>query len=191
MKHIGPPPHKRGDWAEKARKQPPPPGRRETTRSQEGAMVAVRIVESILDGDIGTLICALFPFAIATWWIIRVHILSARKWKPPLVSWEGESDGGPPLSPATPCPSARAHGKAMRQPTPRTAQSGPLARWPLSGPRQRLGGWKCIVQSLKEHLAAAMRLSCTTASETAVSPALRPARTASRRCRVDIPPIST
>ena len=52
-------------------------------------MVAVRIVESILDGDIGTLICALFPFAIATWWIIRVHILSARKWKPPLVSWEG------------------------------------------------------------------------------------------------------
>ena len=47
-------------------------------------MVAVRIVESILDGDIGTLICALFPFAIATWWIIRVHILPARKWKPPL-----------------------------------------------------------------------------------------------------------
>ena len=46
-------------------------------------MVAVRIVESILDGDIGTLICALIPFAIATWWIIRAHILPARKWKPP------------------------------------------------------------------------------------------------------------
>ena len=46
-------------------------------------MIPVRIVESIFDGDIGTLICALFPFAIATWWIIRVHILPARKWKPP------------------------------------------------------------------------------------------------------------
>ena len=31
-------------------------------------MIPVRIVESIFDGDIGTLICALFPFAIATWW---------------------------------------------------------------------------------------------------------------------------
>ena len=38
-------------------------------------MVAVRLVERILDGDIGALICALFPFAIATWWVIRVHIL--------------------------------------------------------------------------------------------------------------------
>ena len=46
-------------------------------------MIPIRIVESIFDGDIGTLICALFPFAIATWWIIRVHILPARKWKPP------------------------------------------------------------------------------------------------------------
>ena len=42
-------------------------------------MIPVRIVESIFDGDIGTLICALFPFAIATWWIIRVHILPAQK----------------------------------------------------------------------------------------------------------------
>ena len=47
-------------------------------------MIPIRIVESIFDGDIGTLICALIPFAIATWWIIRVHILPARKWKPPL-----------------------------------------------------------------------------------------------------------
>ena len=46
-------------------------------------MIPVRIVESIFDGDIGTLICALIPFAIATWWIIRAHILPARKWKPP------------------------------------------------------------------------------------------------------------
>ena len=46
-------------------------------------MVAVRLVERILDGDIGALICALFPFAIATRWVIRVHILPDRKWKPP------------------------------------------------------------------------------------------------------------
>ncbi len=46
---------------------PPPPGRRETTRSQEGHMIGIRLVERILDGDIGALICALIPFALLIW----------------------------------------------------------------------------------------------------------------------------
>ena len=66
--------------------------------------------------------------------------MSRGPWTPPLASWGGvESDGGPPLSPATPCPSARAHGKATRQPTPRTAQSGPPARLAVVRPAARLG----------------------------------------------------
>ena len=46
-------------------------------------MGGIHLVERILDGDIGALICALIPFAIATWWIIRIYIRPARKWKPP------------------------------------------------------------------------------------------------------------
>ena len=101
-------------------------------------MVAVRIVESILDGDIGTLICALFPFAIATWWIIRVHILSARKWKPPLVSWEGESDGGHRCRRLR---RALAPGRMAKRRGSRHREQRNQARrraWPLSGLRQ---GW--------------------------------------------------
>ena len=30
-------------------------------------MIGIHLVERILDGDIGALICALIPFAIATW----------------------------------------------------------------------------------------------------------------------------
>ncbi len=48
-------------------------------------MIGIHLVERILDGDIGALICALIPFAIATWWIIRIYIRPARKWKPPQV----------------------------------------------------------------------------------------------------------
>ena len=45
--------------------------------------VAIDLVERIHDGDIGALICALFPFAIVSWLILRVYILPARKWKTP------------------------------------------------------------------------------------------------------------
>ena len=46
-------------------------------------MSGIHLVERILDGDIGALICALVPFAIATWWIIHIYIRPDRRWKPP------------------------------------------------------------------------------------------------------------
>ena len=46
-------------------------------------MIGIRLVESILDGDIGTIIFVLIPIALAIWWSIRIYIRPARKWKPP------------------------------------------------------------------------------------------------------------
>ena len=44
---------------------------------------AIDLVERILDGDIGAIICVLIPFAIVSWWMIRIYILPARRWKTP------------------------------------------------------------------------------------------------------------
>ncbi len=46
-------------------------------------MIGIRLAESILDGDIGTIIFVLIPIALAIWWFIRIYIRPARKWKPP------------------------------------------------------------------------------------------------------------
>ena len=48
-----------------------------------GTMYAIDLVERILDGDIRAIICFLIPFAIVSWWMIRIYILPARRWKTP------------------------------------------------------------------------------------------------------------
>jgi len=48
-----------------------------------GTTYAIDLVERILDGDIEAIICVLIPFAIVSWWMIRIYILPARKWKTP------------------------------------------------------------------------------------------------------------
>ena len=71
----------------KIRPSPLPPRTPRTTRSKErsmrGTMYAIDLVERILDGDIGAIICFLIPFAIVSWWMIRIYILPARRWKTP------------------------------------------------------------------------------------------------------------
>ena len=46
-------------------------------------MPAIPIVEGILDGDIGAIFCGFGPLFIVSWWMIRVYILPARRWKNP------------------------------------------------------------------------------------------------------------
>lgn len=46
-------------------------------------MDGIHLAESILDGDIGTIIFVLIGFALAIWWFIHVYIRPAKKWKPP------------------------------------------------------------------------------------------------------------
>lgn len=48
-----------------------------------GTMYAIDLVERILDGDIGAMICALIPFAFVIWLLTHAYILPARKWKSP------------------------------------------------------------------------------------------------------------
>ena len=69
--------------------------------------VAIDLVERILDGDIGAMICALIPFAFVIWFLTRIYILPARKWKTPATPTErtyfyrkkqAEEEKGPPES---------------------------------------------------------------------------------------------
>ncbi len=46
-------------------------------------MGGIYLAERILDGDIGAIIFALIPFALAIWWFIRIYKRPARRWKPP------------------------------------------------------------------------------------------------------------
>ncbi|GEM_PF-1906163 len=46
-------------------------------------MIAVRLVERILDGDIGAIITVSIPLAVVIWLFIHIYVLPDRKWKPP------------------------------------------------------------------------------------------------------------
>ena len=46
-------------------------------------MIGIHLAERILDGDIGTILFVLIPFALAILWFIHSYRLPARKWKPP------------------------------------------------------------------------------------------------------------
>ncbi len=46
-------------------------------------MIGIHLVERILEGDIGAIIFALIPFALAIWWFIHIYIRPGRQWKPP------------------------------------------------------------------------------------------------------------
>ncbi len=46
-------------------------------------MDGIHLAESILEGDIGTILFVLIVLALAIWWFIRIYIHPARKWKRP------------------------------------------------------------------------------------------------------------
>ena len=43
----------------------------------------IRFAQLILEGDIEAIVTVSIPLAFVVWLVIRVHILPARKWKPP------------------------------------------------------------------------------------------------------------
>ena len=56
---------------------------RDDSGHRKDTWIGFYLAEGIFDGDIGTIICALIPFAFAIWWLIRIYIHPAKKWKPP------------------------------------------------------------------------------------------------------------
>ena len=46
-------------------------------------MSPVRLVERLLDGDIGAIVTVSIPLAVVIWLFIHIYILPDRKWKPP------------------------------------------------------------------------------------------------------------
>ena len=80
-------------------------------------MVGIHIVESFLDGDIGTIIFVSVPFALAIWYFIHIYITSRRKVEAaPQVRKSAPTSTGKRKSQRKKCPiprlSARTHGIA-------------------------------------------------------------------------------
>jgi len=51
-------------------------------------MAGIELTQRVLDRELGAIVCVSIPAALVIWWLVRIYMFPARKWKPPSGSKE-------------------------------------------------------------------------------------------------------